>query len=336
MKCKGLIAVSKGDVRLVDVEVTDPGCKEIQVRMVSTLISAGTERAHILALPNSNQEFPYIPGYCCAGVVEKVGKDAGDRFAVGDRVACYAVDVGHREIGNVPIRWASKIPNGVSFDYASFTALGQTSLQGVRKCKIEIGESTAVLGLGIVGQLALQLVRINGALPAIGIDRIQSRLEIALSCGADFTVNNEKTALPELLKPITDGKGPAVVLDSTGFPEAMAESCEAAANYARVCILGCPRGLSEFNFYKHVQKKSINLIGAHAVDSVPIEQSYPNFWTYVDDATCFLNLVKKESIHIEPLISDRISWKNAENMYQKVLNWDKNILGIVISWSEAN
>ncbi len=335
MKCKGIIAVSKGDVRLIDVEVTDPAPKEIQVRMVSTLISAGTERAHILALDNSNQDFPYIPGYCCAGIVEKVGEGAESRFKAGDRVSCFAVDVGHREIGNVPIRCAVKLPDGVPFDYAAFTALGQTSLQGVRKCKIEIGESAAVLGLGIVGQLALQLARVNGAHPSVGIDRVQKRLEIALSCGADYAVSNETAALPELLKPITGGRGPAVVLDSTGFPDAVAQACEAAANYARICILGCPRGLSEFNFYRHVQKKSITVIGAHAVDSVPEEQSYPHFWTFVDDASCFLAFVKKGSVHIDPLIGDRISWKDAESMYRKILSWDQSLLGIVINWPSA-
>ena len=62
MKCKGIVALSKGEVRMMDVDITDPKSDEVQVRMAATMISPGTERAHILALPNSNQDFPYVPG----------------------------------------------------------------------------------------------------------------------------------------------------------------------------------------------------------------------------------------------------------------------------------
>ena len=331
MRCKGIVAVSKGDVRLIDVDVPDPEAKEVQVRMVCTLISAGTERAFILGLPNATPEYPHVPGYCCAGVVEKCGRDVTG-FVPGDRVACYAVDVGHREIGNVPASLVVLVPDGVSFEQAAFASLGQTSLQGVRKCRIEIGESVAVLGLGLVGLLALQLARVNGALPAIGVDRVAKRLEIAMQCGAEIVISNEDGKLAEHIRHLTKGKGPAVVFECTGFPEAMQESCMAAADYARICILGCPRGTADFNFYRHVQKKSITIIGAHAVDSIPAEHSYPNYWTFADDAACFLDLVKHSHVNLLPLISERVSWKEAEKVFQRLIAWDKDALGIVITW----
>lgn len=330
MKCKGIIAVSKGCVQMMDVEVTPPEPGYVQVRMAATMISPGTERAHILALPNSNQDFPYVPGYCCAGVVEQVGEGV-TKFAPGDRVACFAVDVGHREIGNVVEDRVAKIPDGVPFEYAAFSGLGQTSMQGVRKAQIELGESVVVMGLGIVGQLALQFAKASGALPVIGVDRIEKRLEIAKECGADYAVNNGGGELSELLQPILGG-GPNVVLESTGFPDVMSQACAAAANYARVSIIGCPRGVTEFNFYTHIQKKSITLIGAHAVFSVPERQSYPHFWTYEDDTTCFLNLIKRGTVTVKPLITDMVPWSDAEKMYDRLLSWDKDALGIILRW----
>lgn len=331
MKCKGIIALSKGEVRMMDVDVTDPRQDEVQVRMAATMISPGTERAHILALPNSNQDFPYVPGYCCAGIVEKTG-DHVTGYAAGDRVACFAVDVGHREIGNVHVSRVARIPDGVPFEYAAFSGLGQTSMQGVRKAQIELGESVLVIGLGIVGQLALQFARASGALPAIGVDRIGKRLEIAKACGADYALNNADTPLKELLNPILGAKGPNVVLESTGFPDVMSEACACAADYARVSIIGCPRGKTDFNFYTHIQKKSITLIGAHAVFSVPEKQSYPHFWTYEDDTACFLNLIKRGTVTAAPLITDMVPWTDAEKMYERLLNWDKDSLGIILRW----
>lgn len=123
-----------------------------------------------------------------------------------------------------------------------------------------------------------------------------------------------------------------MVLESTGFPEAMTESCAVAADYARVCVLGSPRGTVDFNFYRYVQKKSITVIGAHAVDSIPKEHSYPSYWTFADDSIAFLDLVKASRVTLQPLISDQISWKDAESMFQRILSWDRDVMGIVINW----
>ncbi len=331
--CKGIIAPEKGKVILTDVEVTDPRPGYVQVRMARTMISPGTERAHILALPNSNQNFPYVPGYCCAGWVEKVGEGVED-FAPGDRVACSAIDVGHRQVGNVIAERVAHISDAMSFDYAAFNGLSQTSLQGVRKCGIELGESVVVLGLGIVGQLCLQLARANGATPAIGLDPMEKRREIAMACGADYVFDNRDTPARELIAEVTKGKGAQVVLDSTGFPAVLNEACDCAANFGRVCIVGCPRGLTEFNFYTLVQLKSLQVIGAHAVHSVPHDRSQPRLWTYQDDMAAFNALVEKGTTRLEPLISDRIRWTEAESAFNYLLGWGKDSLAVLINWEE--
>lgn len=333
MKCKGIIAPEKGKVILTDLEVTDPLENEVQVCMVRTMISPGTERAHILALPNSNQNFPYVPGYCCAGYVEKAGASVSS-FRKGDRVACFAVGTGHRQIGNVQIDRVARIPDEISFEQATFSGLAQTAMQGVRKCGIELGETVVVLGLGIVGQLTLQFARANGAVPAIGFDRIEKRLEIARACGADYALNNADTAISKLLASAGQNS-PNVVLDSTGFPSALAEACACAANYARVCLVGCPRGVTEFDFYHLVQLKSIRLIGAHAVFSVPAKASYPQFWTFTDDIACFFRLLKRKDIRLEPLVSDRISWRDTLSAYEALLGWNKDSLAVIINWETA-
>lgn len=334
MYCKGIIAPEKGKVIITDVPVTDPLDNEVQVKMASTMISPGTERAHILALPNSNQNFPYAPGYCCAGYVVKTGKNVTG-YKEGDRVCCFAVDVGHRQVGNVVIDRIAHIPDDMPFDYAAFNGLAQTSMQGVRKCGIELGESVLVYGLGIVGQLALQFAKANGACPAIGAARDPKKLQIAKDCGADIVLNCADSDLKELVAPYTKGGvGPSVVLDCTGSASAFADACVAAADYARVCILGCPRGIEPFNLYKNVQLKSLNVIGAHAVFSVPKDRSQPHLWTYADDIECFNNLVLRGSVNVEPLITSRIDWHDAVEAYEGLLSWNKGALAVIIHWDE--
>ena len=331
MKCKGIVAVGKNDPRLIDVEVPQPGPHEIQVRFRSTLVSVGTERARVLGLPNAETPFPFAPGYCDAGVVECVGSEV-TRFRPGDRVAAYAIDMGHREIGNVWEQRAVHIPEGVSFDQAAFTSLGQTAMQGVRKCRIEMGESVVSLGLGIVGLLALELARVCGAIPVIGVNRSEARLEIARACGADAVISNAREGWQEELRDLTGGKGPNVVIDSTGVPAAMETACQMAADYARVCILGCPRGTVDFNFYRDIQKKSITVISAHAVDSVPLEHSYPNYWTYIDDADCFLKYVKRGDVRLEAMIDRIVEKDEAETSYRDLILGRSNTLSMILHW----
>lgn len=332
MYCKGIIAPEKGKVILADVPVEDPGKNEIQVRMQSTMISPGTERAHILALPNSNQNFPYVPGYCCAGYVEKVGEGVTG-FKPGDRVSCFAEGVGHRQVGNVKASRVAHIPDDMPFDYAAFNGLAQTSMQGVRKCGIELGESVLVYGLGIVGQLALQFAKASGAAPAIGAARDPEKLRIAKECGGDVILNCKDKDLKELVAPYTkDGKGSSVVLDCTGSAPAFSEACNAAANFARVGIVGCPRGVEPFNFYRLAQLKSLTIIGAHAVFSVPDDRSQPRLWTYADDMATFNYLVTHGSVNLEPMITSRIDWQDAPEAYDGLLSWNKGALAVIIHW----
>lgn len=332
MKCKGIIAPEKGRVLMADIDVLPPVKDEVQVRMVSTLVSTGTERAWVHALENAvPKSYPYVPGYCCAGYVEAMGPEVSG-FEVGDRVACYAVDVGHREIGNVPAYRVVHIPDGVSFDHAAFTSLGQTSLQGVRKCKIELGESVVSYGLGIVGLIALQFASLNGALPAIGLARSEERLEMAMQCGADAALDTRASDWRDKLRELTGGKGPNVVIENTGEPSVMTDACKIAADYARISILGCPRGRTDFNFYSEVQKKSISIIGAHAVDSIPRHYSYPNFWTFADDADCFLAFVKAGKFVIDPMIGEVVEKNEAERAYQRLMAKEINPLGMLIHW----
>lgn len=333
MKCKRIVAVAPGDPRMIEVDVPEPGDHELQIKMAATLVSAGTERAWVNGVPNATPDYPYVPGYCCAGEVIKVGKKVVG-FKPGDRVATYGITSGHCEIGNVRDIETVHIPDSVSYAHAAFTSLGQTSLQGVRKCRIELGESVVSLGLGIVGNLALQFARLAGAQPAIGLDRMESRLETARACGAEVVINNGSKDWEKQLQDATYGRGPAVVIDNTGVPAAMTSACQMAADYGRVCILGCPRGTVDFNFWRDVQKKSINIIGAHAVDSVPLYDSYPYFWTYKDDALCFLRFVENGSIKLDPMINEVVGKKDAEAAYRHLIQYNMDALGMIINWEE--
>src|SRR5207249_3058256 len=129
------------------------------------LLSPGTERAWLLNLPNTPGRFPSRPGYNHVGRVTAVGSGVTS-LKVGDVVATSG---GHASAINVAEERAPKLPEGLRPDLAVFFSMGAIALQGVRKARVELGEGVAVLGQGLVGQLALQFARLDGGFPAIGI-----------------------------------------------------------------------------------------------------------------------------------------------------------------------
>src|SRR6185295_4104752 len=123
-------------------------------------------------------------GYSAAGVVEATGDEATG-FRAGDRVACAGLGyASHAEVLAVPKNLCVRLPDNVSFDAGAFGTLGAIALQGVRLAELTLGESVVVIGLGLIGQLTVQLVRAHGC-RVFGIDLDQSKIELARRFGAD-------------------------------------------------------------------------------------------------------------------------------------------------------
>ncbi len=257
-----ITAIEKGKVALRETIIDDPGPGQVQVRPQVSLVSPGTERAIILALENTQQTFPQAMGYSAAGFVDRVGPQV-TRFKVGDRVACFALH--HGEAGNVSERHCISLDGSIGFDQGAFLALGVIALQGVRKARIELGESALVLGLGPVGILALQLARANGAAPTMGVDRVRGRLDRASQMGADLVFDTSDEGWRRRAREATRGEGPAVVIESTGFPEPVAAALDIARRFGRVVLLGSTRAQSTLNLYATVHVKALSVLGAHVM-----------------------------------------------------------------------
>src|SRR5678815_975021 len=189
----------------------------VLVRTVASLISAGTERAAVelvsKGLVQEARERPDLVravvakvktegvlntfaavrdkmaasqalGYSAAGIVTAVAQDVTE-FQVGDRVACAGVGfASHAEVLSVPKNLCVHLPERVSFDGGAYGTLGAIALQGVRLAEPTLGESVVVIGLGLVGQLTVQLLKANGC-RVFGIDLDPKRVALALQLGAD-------------------------------------------------------------------------------------------------------------------------------------------------------
>lgn len=194
MRGHRVIVKAPGHVELEWMDPPPPQRGQALLRALSSLISAGTERAFFLKLENTDAQFPFFPGYSFVGEVIAVGDDVA-ALTIGDRVVCRAA---HQSHAMVDAESCLKAPAQLADEEAAFFALLAIAMQAVRKARIELGESVAVLGAGVVGILAMRLAQLSGGLPVIGIDLEQRRLDLAKQVGADEVLIGDAKAPDKL------------------------------------------------------------------------------------------------------------------------------------------
>lgn len=199
-------------VRLEEVAF-DPTLSEndVVIRTLVTIISAGTELACLAGLADW-APFPFRPGYGAIGEVIAIGSAVKD-IEVGDTILTYSNHASHVKARILAV----KVPDGLTPEHAVFARMANVAITALRVSSAELGDTTAVIGLGLVGNLAAQLFQLSGY-SVIGIDRIPKRLEAARACEIERLINATVADPVQTVKDWTDGKGCEVVVDATGNP----------------------------------------------------------------------------------------------------------------------
>ncbi len=329
MSSHRVVWLKKGVADVETFEEPLPAEGQVVLRTRVSLISPGTERAFFMGMPNAPCQFPTpAPGYSNVGEVVKLGPGV-DSFEVGEIVVSPA---GHASHVVVAAADCLLMPAKARDEDAVFFNLATIALQGIRKARVELAESVLVMGAGPIGLLAMQLARLNGALPVLVADKDEGRLKFALGFGADEAlVANDK--LQEAVALCCEGGGAAVVIEATGSPHAIVPALQCARRLGRVVLLGSTRGETEkVNFYKDVHQKGITIIGAHNGGSRPRHESSAAYWTARDDQRAVLRLLAAGRLNVQSLITHRFSWKEAVQAYNILASGDGSAQGMILDW----
>jgi predicted dehydrogenase/threonine dehydrogenase-like Zn-dependent dehydrogenase len=259
-----------GTVTVVDVPVPSlrPGCLLVATRF--SLISAGTERTKIVTgEKNLLQKARARPdlvkkvvdrarvegvrsavgvardrlnaltpiGYSAAGVVLEVGGGV-EGLAPGDRVACGGEAANHAEILAVPKNLVARVPDGVSFEDAAYATVGAIALHGVRQAGTALGETVGVIGLGLVGQLAVRLLAASGC-RVVGVDLDDAAVELA--CGEGVTaLCRDEAGLEYAVSAATEGLGldAALLCASSSSPDPLELAVRLTRDRGRIVVVG--------------------------------------------------------------------------------------------------
>ena len=357
--------INNGECYLEEVPVPTIKPGSVVIQSAKSLISPGTERmllefgkanyvqkalkqpdrvkqvlekiktdglAETLDSVNAKLNSPMALGYSNAGIVIASGSSG---YSVGDRVVSNGP---HAEVVRVPENLCAKIPNNVSFDAASFTVLGSVALQGIRLAKPDLGETCVVIGLGLVGLLAVQILIANGC-KVIAVDYSDARCDLAKSFGA-LVINGNQERLADVVTVETAGVGAdfVIIAASTDSDQVIHESAAICRQRGRIVLVGVVGlNLRRDDFYKKEISFQVSASygpGRYDYSYEEMAQDYPiGFvrWTANRNFRAVLSLLSKGALTVDRMISNDFDFSHIATNYESALAGDK--LGVLVNYN---
>jgi len=287
---------------------------------------------------------PIPLGYSCAGQVIAVGGEATE-FRIGDRVACAGLNyANHAEIDYVPRNLAAAIPDGLSYDDACFVTMGAIAMHGMRLAKIELGETVVVMGLGLVGQIAAQLVRCTGA-TVLATDLDAHKTDLAVQLGAHRAVA-AGTDLGGAVAELTGGRGADAVLicAATKSSDPIRQAAELCRLKGRVVVVGDVGMEIERRPYF---EKEVTLVVSRSYGPGRYDPAYEERgvdyplpyvrWTENRNMRSFLELQARGLVNVGSLITHRFAIDEAQMAYAIVTGERKEpAIAIVLEYPDQS
>ena len=356
------VLLSQGKTVVADVPCPELGDKELLIAIDYSCISGGTEGAavsqsqepivkralkhpeNVVAAVNlirdeglSNglrkirgilQNFQTL-GYSAVGTVIEIGSDVSN-FSPGDTVACAGAGIAnHAEFNTVPVNLCVKIEPTIDKIAASTVTLGAIALQGVRRANPQLGDNVAVIGLGALGQIASQLLNLNGC-NVVAIDTVEAKCQVAVEKGAGFATSDQ-TKFTNYIDNLTDGEGVdcAIICASGASHSIVSNAAKICRRKGKVILVGdVGLNLKREDFYqKEIDFLISTSYGPGRYDPV-YEQGgvdYPYAyvrWTENRNMSTYLDLISKGKIDFKKILSKPVSIDEAATAFENLKKSD--------------
>jgi predicted dehydrogenase/threonine dehydrogenase-like Zn-dependent dehydrogenase len=278
----------------------------------------------------------YATGYSAAGIVVAVGSNVQD-LPIGARVACSGAQYAHHaEYIRVPRNLCTPIPDEVDFESACTVTLGAIALQGVRRAQPTLGETFVVVGLGILGQLTVQMLRANGC-RVIGIDPDRSRIATATTFGMEHGQHPDDADF-ETVARLTDGYGADGVIITAASPSdaVVSSAFKMCRKKGRVVLVGdVGLNLNRADFYA----KEIDFLISTSYGPGRYDQSYEEGgmdypisyvrWTENRNMAEYLRLIAAGRVLVAPMVAARYPIEDATSAYNAISGSNKPLVALL-------
>lgn len=276
-------------------------------------------------------------GYSLSGEITAVGEEAAE-FVAGDRVACAGVGyANHAEINFVPRNLVVAVPHAVRMEHAAFATLGAIALQGLRRSDMQLGETACVIGLGLIGQILVQLLRAAG-MHVVGIDLVPERCEIARASGADAAGAPNGAEIPSAVERLTKGAGADCIFLCAGGDSNKPVELAVALARDRACVVDIGKTKLDLP-WKDFYEKELNVRFSRSYGPGRYDPNYEELgidypigyvrWTERRNMEAFLHQIARGEVDLDPIISSIEPFERAEQVYQDLSEGKAGGLGIV-------
>lgn len=365
-----------GSINILDVPVPALGPGMVLVKNHYSLISAGTEAStvktarkgligkakerpqqvrqvlDVLASQGPVQTYravmkkldAYSPlGYSCAGEVIAVGRDVTG-FRVGDLAACGGISASHAEVVAVPENLAASLAPDADLMQAAYNTLGAIALQGVRQADLRFGETCAVIGLGLLGQIACQLLRASGV-RVVGVDVSPAMVELAQKGGVAMALPRSEPGIESKIDTYTNGLGcdAVIIAAATDSLDPINFAGAIARKRGVVVVLGAvPTGFDrEPHFYR--KELSVRMSCSYGPGRYDPEyedkgRDYPPAyvrWTEKRNMQAFQEALSSQRIDVSYLTTHVFPLDDAAKAYDLVVNKTEPSVGILLEYDAA-
>ena len=323
----------------LDSSELQPG--QVIVEVEVSVVSAGTEVANFTGLdpgtrvPGSWNYFPHRPGYGAVGHIVALGPPApglDPNLEIGDRVfaICRHARYGVVETSNRPI-----VPLLAEDDAETMvlSRMASVAITSVRKASsLDLGGRAVVIGLGLVGNFAAQLLQLSG-LSVLGLDRSAPRVELAkgVALTAVLVGEGEEREVVEAVL----GSLPDLVIEASGIPDSSPTAVALARDGGEVILLGSPRGVfsgDATQMLSNIHIRGIHLIGALEW-LMPLHVGpWQGRWSLYDDYLALFDLVRSGRLRTSGLVTDAVPPADAPDMYTRLAAHEPGIGGVLFDW----
>ena len=310
--------------------------KEVK-QVIEMIKTQGLKETYNLVM--NKLEAPSTMGYSSAGEVIGVGEEVIG-FKVGDLVTCGGKDACHADVVSVGVNLCVKVPVNVSLKHAAFATLASIAMQGIRQTDLTVGANCTIIGLGLIGQITIQLLNASG-IKAFGIDVDERQVHAGLSCGAYKTYSRQREGLEHIILHETNGAGTDAVIITAGT--ASLDPVELAGALCRrkgkVIIVGAvPTGFSRENYYKKeldLRMSSSYGPGRYDINYEEKGIDYPVGyvrWTENRNMQAYIDLLSQGKLDIDKIITHVFPLVNAPEAYNLILDKSEHYSGILIEY----
>lgn len=363
--------LKSGETSLEDVPKPAVSSGNVLIKTIASLISPGTEKmlldfgrsgylSKAMQQPHKVKEvfnkiktdglestyeavqsklsMPIPLGYCNVGEIIEVGSNV-NKLSVGDRVISNG---NHAELVLVPENLCARVPDNISNDQASFVVLSAIALQGIRLANLTIGERVAVIGLGAIGLMAVQILIAHGC-RVLAFDINDERLQLAKSFGADIVNSSGATDTKQVVENFTSGYGmdAVIITASSNSHEIVHQAAEMSRKRGRIILVGVVGlNISREDFYE--KELTFQVSCSYGPGRYDASYEYKGIdypyafvrWTEQRNFEAILSLMQTEKIDPTKLITEKVMLEDAPALYDKLAKGYQG-LGMVIEYSSS-